>query len=160
MGCSNPHPHGQIWTTSFTPDEPSTEQQNLLSYHLKKSSHLLVDYCNLELQKQERVIYSNASFLVVCPWWATWPFETLIIARQHKRGLTDFNKQERGQLAEAIKVVVVKYDNLFECSFPYSMGIHQAPLDCGVEEAEASHFHVHFYPPLLRSASVKKFMVG
>lgn len=160
MGCSNPHPHGQIWTTSFTPDEPATELQNLVTYRQQKSSHLLVDYAALEIQKKERVIYSNDSFLVVCPWWATWPFETMIIAREHKRGLTDFSSQEKLELADAISKTVVKYDNLFETSFPYTMGIHQAPLDCSEEEAEASHFHVHFYPPLLRSATVKKFMVG
>ncbi|QDS73406.1 hypothetical protein FKW77_008200 [Venturia effusa] len=160
MGCSNHHPHGQIWTTSYIPEEPARELRNLLSYHSRKNTHLLVDYCALELQKQERVVYSNASFLVVCPWWAVWPFETMIIARQHKRGLVDFSPKERLQLADAISKTVVRYDNLFETSFPYTMGIHQAPLDCTEEEAEASHFHVHFFPPLLRSATVKKFMVG
>jgi UDPglucose--hexose-1-phosphate uridylyltransferase len=160
MGCSNPHPHGQIWTTTFVPDEPATELRNLQSYRQEKKSHLLVDYAALELSKKERVIYSNASFLVVCPWWATWPFETMIVAREHRRGLTDFSATERLDLADAISKVVVKYDNLFQTSFPYTMGIHQAPLDCSDEEAEASHFHIHFYPPLLRSATVKKFMVG
>jgi UDPglucose--hexose-1-phosphate uridylyltransferase len=160
MGCSNPHPHGQMWTTTFIPDEPATELLNLQAYHREKNSHLLVDYANLELQKKERVVYSNASFLVVCPWWATWPFETMINARTHKRGLTDFTTEEKLELADAISKTVVKYDNLFETSFPYSMGIHQAPLDCSDEVSEASHFHIHFYPPLLRSATVKKFMVG
>jgi UDPglucose--hexose-1-phosphate uridylyltransferase len=160
MGCSNPHPHGQMWTTSFIPDEPATELLNLQNYRRAKNSHLLVDYAVLEIKKKERVIYSNTSFLVVCPWWATWPFETMIIARSHRRGLTDFSAEEKLDLADAISKVVVKYDNLFETSFPYTMGIHQAPLDCSDEEAEASHFHIHFYPPLLRSATVKKFMVG
>jgi UDPglucose--hexose-1-phosphate uridylyltransferase len=160
MGCSNPHPHGQIWTTTFIPDEPATELLNLQNYRRDKTSHLLVDYATLELQKKERVIYSNSSFLVVCPWWATWPFETMIIACSHRRALTDFSADEKADLADAISKVVVKYDNLFETSFPYTMGIHQAPLDCSDGEAQASHFHIHFYPPLLRSATVKKFMVG
>jgi UDPglucose--hexose-1-phosphate uridylyltransferase len=160
MGCSNPHPHGQMWTTTFVPAEPATELLNLQNYRREKKSHLLVDYAALELQKKERVVYYNTSFLIVCPWWATWPFETMIIARSHKRGLTDFSADEKLDLADAISKIVVKYDNLFETSFPYTMGIHQAPLDCSDEEAEASHFHVHFYPPLLRSATVKKFMVG
>jgi UDPglucose--hexose-1-phosphate uridylyltransferase len=160
MGCSNPHPHGQMWTTTFVPDEPATELLHMQNYRHEKNSHLLVDYATLELQKKERVIYSNASFLVVCPWWATWPFETMIIARSHRRGLTDFSTEEKQDLASAISQVVIKYDNLFETNFPYTMGIHQAPLDCTDEEAEASHFHIHFYPPLLRSATVKKFMVG
>jgi UDPglucose--hexose-1-phosphate uridylyltransferase len=161
MGCSNPHPHGQIWTTTFIPEEPSLELRNLSKYNTDHNGkHMLVEYAALELEQSERVIYSNPSFLALCPWWATWPFEVMIIARSHKRALTDFNDSERSDLADVMSHVTRKYDNLFQTHFPYSMGIHQAPLDCTDAEVEASHFHMHFYPPLLRSTSVKKFMVG
>ena len=121
---------------------------------------MLEDYAKLESEKQERVVFANDAFVAVCPWWATWPFEVMVIARQHKRALVDFNDGERLQLAEAFAEVTRRYDNLFETSFPYSMGIHQAPLEGTDVEIEASHFHIHFYPPLLRSATVRKFLVG
>jgi UDPglucose--hexose-1-phosphate uridylyltransferase len=160
MGCSNPHPHGQIWATTHIPEEPLLELQHLLQYSRSRSSHLLVDYAALESQSGERTVHSNASFLAVVPWWATWPFEVLILPRAHKRALVDFDEGESLDLAASIAHVCRAYDNLFETSFPYSMGIHQAPLECGEEEAEASAFHVHFYPPLLRSRTVRKYMVG
>ncbi|KAL1302183.1 hypothetical protein AAFC00_002614 [Neodothiora populina] len=161
MGCSNPHPHGQVWTCTGLPEEPSLELQNLQKYRSEHGGkHMLVDYANLEASKQERVVSENATFLAVCPWWATWPFETMIVAKTHKRSLVDFSDEERLHLAEAIADVTRRYDNLFETHFPYSMGIHQAPLSGTPEEIESSHFHMHFYPPLLRSATVRKFLVG
>ncbi|KAL5332794.1 galactose-1-phosphate uridyl transferase [Aspergillus crustosus] len=161
MGCSNPHPHGQIWTTSSLPEEPAAELEQLKKYRSEHSGrHLLADYAALESKKQERVVFENDAFLVVCPWWAVWPFETMIVSKTHKRALLDLDESEKSQLAEAIAEVTRRYDNLFETHFPYSMGIHQAPLDGTEEEIEASYLHLHFYPPLLRSATVRKFLVG
>ncbi|BCS26403.1 UDP-glucose:hexose-1-phosphate uridylyltransferase [Aspergillus puulaauensis] len=161
MGCSNPHPHGQIWTTSSLPEEPAAEVQQLQKYRREHSGrHMLADYAALESKKQERVVFENDTFLVVCPWWAVWPFETMIVSKTHKRALVDLNGNEKAQLAEAIAEVTRRYDNLFETHFPYSMGIHQAPLEGTEEEIEASYLHLHFYPPLLRSATVRKFLVG
>ncbi|KAK2795937.1 galactose-1-phosphate uridyl transferase [Onygenales sp. PD_10] len=161
MGCSNPHPHGQVWTLSSLPEEPTLELAQLQKYRYEHGGkHMLEDYAALESQKRERLVFENDSFLVLCPWWATWPFETMIVSKQHKRALVDLNSAEKELLAEAIAEITRRYDNLFETHFPYSMGIHQAPL-CGTEEEiEASHLHLHFYPPLLRSASVRKFLVG
>ncbi|TVY13811.1 Galactose-1-phosphate uridylyltransferase [Lachnellula arida] len=161
MGCSNPHPHGQIWTTTGLPDEPAQELEQLKKYRKEHSgSHMLEDYSKLEQEKEERVVFQNSTFLVVCPWWATWPFEVMILSKKHKRALVDLDDQEKLDFAEAIGEVTRRYDNLFETSFPYSSGIHQAPLEGSDEEIEASHFHMHFYPPLLRSATVRKFLVG
>lgn len=161
MGCSNPHPHGQVWTTSSLPEEPAMELEQLQKYRRERGGkHMLEDYAALESKKQERVVFENEAFLVVCPWWATWPFETMIVSKKHKRALVDLDASEKGQLAEAIAEITRRYDNLFETSFPYSMGIHQAPLDGTEEEVEASYLHLHFYPPLLRSATVRKFLVG
>ena len=161
MGCSNPHPHGQIWTTTGLPEEPAAELEQLIKYRREQGgAHLLEDYAKLEIEKQERVIFSNDTFVALCPWWAIWPFEVMIIARQHKRALVDFSDSDRTGLAESIAEVTRRYDNLFETQFPYSMGLHQAPLEGKIVEVEASHFHIHFYPPLLRSATVRKFLVG
>ncbi|KAJ5800676.1 uncharacterized protein N7518_002744 [Penicillium psychrosexuale] len=161
MGCSNPHPHGQVWTTSSMPEEPAAEMNQMIKYRQQHGgSHLLEDYAALESRKQERVVFENEAFIVVCPWWATWPFETMIISRTHKRALVDLSEADKMLLAEAIAETTRRYDNLFETHFPYSMGIHQAPLDGTEEEIEASYLHLHFYPPLLRSATVRKFLVG
>ncbi|KAG8632124.1 hypothetical protein KVT40_001264 [Elsinoe batatas] len=161
MGCSNPHPHGQIWCTTGMPEEPATELANLIKYRKQQGgAHLLVDYAKLESEKKERVVFENESFLVVCPWWAVWPYEVMVISKEHRRALVDLNDQERLGLAEALNEVTRRYDNLFETHFPYSMGLHQAPLEGTDDEIEASHFHIHFYPPLLRSATVRKFLVG
>lgn len=161
MGCSNPHPHGQVWTTTSLPEELSLELEQLQNYRREQGgANLLEDYATLEAAKQERVVFENGSFLALCPWWAVWPFEVMIVSKQHKRALVDFDDKEREDLAEAIAEVTRRYDNLFEAQFPYSMGLHQAPLDGTKEEIEASHFHMHFYPPLLRSATVRKFLVG
>ena len=161
MGCSNPHPHGQIWTVSGTPEEPALELIQLQKYRTENNGkHMLEAYATLEAEKKERLIFENESFLALCPWWATWPFETMILSRKHKRALVDLNEKEKLHLAEAVAEVTRRYDNLFETHFPYSMGIHQAPLEGAEEEIEASHLHLHFYPPLLRSATVRKFLVG
>ncbi|RDW90981.1 galactose-1-phosphate uridylyltransferase [Coleophoma crateriformis] len=161
MGCSNPHPHGQIWTTTGLPEEPALELEQLQKYRREHGGKsMLEDYANLEMEKKERIVFQNATFLVVCPWWATWPFEVMIMSKKHKRALVDLNDEEKLQFAEAIAEVTRRYDNLFETSFPYSSGIHQAPLEGTDDECEASHFHMHFYPPLLRSATVRKFLVG
>lgn len=161
MGCSNPHPHGQIWTTTGLPEEPALELEQLKRYRREQGgSNLLEDYAKLELEKQERVVFENSAFLALCPWWATWPFEVMILAKEHKRSLVDLTEEDREMLAEAIAEVTRRYDNLFETQFPYSMGIHQAPLEGDDVEIEASHFHIHFYPPLLRSSTVRKFLVG
>ncbi|KAF2113416.1 galactose-1-phosphate uridyl transferase [Lophiotrema nucula] len=161
MGCSNPHPHGQIWTTTSLPEEPKHELEQLKKYQQEHNgSHLLVDYAELESKEKERTVFENKNFWAGVPYWAVWPFEVMIVSKQHKRTLVDFDDEERKDLAETIAEVTRRYDNLFETQFPYSMGLHQAPLDATEEEIEASHFHIHFYPPLLRSATVRKFQVG
>ncbi|CAK7266429.1 galactose-1-phosphate uridyl transferase [Sporothrix epigloea] len=163
MGCSNPHPHSQIWTTSSMPEEPGKELKQMRQYRRDHGlhRHLLGDYVKLEQLKQERVVYENDTFLVVCPWWAIWPFEVMLLSRRHVRAIVELTDTERGDFAEAIQEVARRYDNLFEISFPYSSGIHQAPLSCESEdEADSSWLHMHFYPPLLRSATVRKFLVG
>ncbi|KAL9107234.1 MAG: hypothetical protein Q9227_007858 [Pyrenula ochraceoflavens] len=161
MGCSNPHPHGQIWTTTGLPEEPALELHNLQTYHRTQGgAHMLVDYAQLELHKSERIIHRNDHFILLCPWWGVWPFETMILPLRHVRALTDLTEAERLSLAESIAECTRRYDNLFETQFPYSMGIHQAPLEGSDNEIEMSSLHLHFYPPLLRSATVKKFLVG
>ena len=158
MGCSNPHPHGQIWAQETIPTEPAKEQVNQLQYYKEKNATLLSDYINLEKQKQERVIYENESFILLVPFWAVWPFETMIISKRKINNILQLNEEEVEQFAEILKRTTVKYDNIFNVPFPYSSGIHQSPTD-DLEHPEW-HFHMHFYPPLLRSASIKKFMVG
>jgi len=158
MGCSNPHPHGQIWAQSSLPTLVEKTQANLLAYYEKHGKSLLTDYLSEELKKQERVVIENEHFAVVVPFWATWPYETMIISKRHFVNITEMTAEETQAFAEILKAITVRYDNLFETSFPYSSGIHQTPTD-GKPHPEW-HFHMHFYPPLLRSASVKKFMVG
>lgn len=160
MGCSNPHPHCQVWTTSIMPEEPAKELASMTKYFNKHGRHLLADYVKLELQKEERIVWQSDHFLVVCPWWAVWPFEVLVLPKRHVRALVDLTDEERLGFAEAIQEVTRRYDNLFECNFPYSSGIHQAPLSGTQEEIDNSYLHMHFYPPLLRSATVRKFLVG
>lgn len=121
MGCSNPHPHGQVWTTTSLPEEPSLEMQNLIQYRKENNnSHLLVDYAKLECESGERTVFENESFWAGCPWWATWPFEIMVIAKSHKRALVDLNQTEKEDLAETIAEITRRYDNLFETNFPYS----------------------------------------
>ena len=158
MGASNPHPHGQIWATEHVPDEPRAETEALVEYQRGHGSCLLCDYARLEAQQAVRVVAENDAFLVVVPWWAVWPFETLVVAKRHVRSLEDFNEAERDGLAEILQQVTRGYNQLFATSFPYTMGFHQAPTDG--EAHEEWHFHGHFYPPLLRSATVRKYMVG
>jgi UDPglucose--hexose-1-phosphate uridylyltransferase len=158
MGCSNPHPHGQIWAQETIPNEPAKEQHNQLKYYQKRNSTLLSDYLKLELQKGERIIQENDGFILLVPFWAFWPFETIIISKRKISNILQLNEAEVIQFAEILKDLTVRYDNIFKLPFPYSAGIHQAPAD-GLVYPEW-HFHMHFYPPLLRSATVKKFMVG
>ena len=158
MGCSNPHPHGQIWAQEAIPNDPAKEQRNQLKYYNDNKKTLLSDYVKLEQQKQERIVFENDGFILLVPFWAVWPFETIIISKRSISNFLDFSEKEVEEFAWVIKVITVKYDNLFNVSFPYSAGIHQAPTD-GKDHPEW-HFHMHFYPPLLRSATIKKFMVG
>jgi len=158
MGCSNPHPHGQIWAQETIPNEPVKEQINQLKYFNEKKKTLLSDYINLEMQKQERIVFENESFILLVPFWAVWPFETMIITKRPVSNILQLNEKEIGQFADILKITTVKYDNIFNVSFPYSSGIHQSPTD-GIDHPEW-HLHMHFYPPLLRSATIKKFMVG
>lgn len=158
MGCSNPHPHGQIWAQSSLPTQVQKTQDNLKAYFEKNGTNLLQDYLQQELKVKERVVVENDHFAAIVPFWAIWPFETMIISKRHITKITDFTEDEVAAFAEVLKKLTTKYDNLFETSFPYSSGIHQAPTDG--EAHPEWQFHMHFYPPLLRSASVKKFMVG
>jgi UDPglucose--hexose-1-phosphate uridylyltransferase len=158
MGCSNPHPHGQIWATQSIPNEPRKEQEALEDYAREHHCCMLCDYVELELAAVERVVCQNESFLTVVPFWATWPFETLLLSKRHVGDIVALDAGERAGLADVLKRLTTRYDNLFQTSFPYSMGFHQRPTD-GKEHAEW-HFHAHFLPPLLRSERVKKFMVG
>lgn len=158
MGCSNAHPHGQIWAQESIPQEVLKESQQQLEYYKLKNSNLLEDYVKLELEKKERIIYENEGFVVVVPYWAVWPFETMILPKRYIRNLTAFDQEDIIQFADAIHQITALYDRLFETPFPYSAGIHQAP--CDGKAYPEWNFHMHFYPPLLRSATVKKFMVG
>ena len=158
MGASNPHPHCQIWATSHIPDEPALETEAQQAYLAGHSSCLLCDYLAAERASGDRVIVENEHFTAVVPWWAVWPFETMILSRRHCGLLPEFTSEERDALADILKRVTSRYDQLFDVSFPYTMGFHQSPVD-GVPHPEW-HFHAHFYPPLLRSATVRKFMVG
>jgi UDPglucose--hexose-1-phosphate uridylyltransferase len=158
MGASNPHPHGQIWSTDFVPDEPAAETVAQGEYLGTHGRCLLCDYLAAERAAGERVIFENEHFAALAPWWAVWPFETLLVSKRHAGALPELRPEERDALADALKRLTTRYDNLFETSFPYTMGFHQAPVD-GKAHPEW-HFHAHFYPPLLRSATVRKFMVG
>jgi len=158
MGASNPHPHGQIWSTGFLPDEPAAETIAQRD-HLAKTGHcLLCDYVATELAAGERVVFANDHFAALVPWWAVWPFEVLLVSRRHLGAMPELSGDERDALADALKRLTTRYDNLFETSFPYTMGFHQSLTDG--ESHPEWHIHAHFYPPLLRSATVRKFMVG
>jgi UDPglucose--hexose-1-phosphate uridylyltransferase len=158
MGCSNPHPHGQIWATSYIPSEVQHEDDNQLAYFAKHQRPLLLDYAGREAARGDRVVVKTEYWLAVVPFWATWPFEVLLLPRFAVQRITDLNTEQQADLATALKELTIRYDNLFECSFPYSMGWHGAPFDGRV--TDGWQLHAHFYPPLLRSASVRKFMVG
>ena len=161
MGCSNPHPHGQIWAGSALPEQPAKEDRNQQTYFNEFNSVLLLDYVKLELEKVERIVIENDNWVVVVPYWAVWPYEILLLPRRHIARLPDLSASDRDDLANVLKSLLVRYDNLFEISFPYSMGWHGAPT--GELKGTVEYYwqlHAHFYPPLLRSATVRKFMVG
>ena len=158
MGCSNPHPHGQIWASASIPNQVLREQESQLDYLQRHGRTLLQDYLAWEQQEHTRLVAENEHFTTVVPFWAIWPFETVVIARRPAPSVDAFTSQERASLAEILRGVAARYDNLFQVSFPYSMGFHQRPTDG--EAHPEWHFHVHFLPPLLRSATVRKFMVG
>ena len=158
MGCSNPHPHGQVWASSTLPTLAQQEDSQQRSYREQHGSNLLLDYASREETAEQRTVCGNGDWLVVVPWWASWPFETLLMPRRPVATMTDLSGDERQSLAATLKELTTRYDNLFETSFPYSMGWHGAP--CGDSGAAHWQLHAHFYPPLLRSATVKKFMVG
>ncbi len=158
MGCSNPHPHGQIWAQNAIPVEPQKELQQSTAYYQKHHSCILCDYLALEQKQRVRIVCENTDFVALVPFWAVWPFETMIVSKRHCSSLSDLKDSEKNSFADIIKRLTIRYDNVFETSFPYSSGIHQQPTDGG--KTHKVHFHMHFYPPLLRSATVKKFMVG
>jgi UDPglucose--hexose-1-phosphate uridylyltransferase len=158
MGCSNPHPHGQVWATSYVPQELATEDRTQRAWQRTLGGNLLRDLTAREAASGERVVVETAHWLAIVPYWARWPFETLLLPRFAVQRLPDLSPEQRDDLATAIKQLTSRYDNLFRCSFPYSMGWHGAPFDGS--DPSPWQLHAHFYPPLLRSASVRKFMVG
>ena len=158
MGCSNPHPHGQVWCTSSLPTEVQREDERQKAYLARHGRPLLLDYVSRELEAQERVVCQTSDWVALVPYWAVWPYETLVLpTKRQLRHLNELSTGERESLAELLSELTARFDNLFETSFPYSMGWHGAPSD---DSSGAWQLHAHFYPPLLRSATVKKFMVG
>lgn len=158
MGCSNPHPHGQVWAQETVPDIPARKQKHQLAYWQENGRTLLSDYLETERKEKERILFENDHFVTLIPFWAIWPFEAMIIAKEPISRITELEEAGKNDLAAAYRQLTIRYDNLFKVSFPYSAGIHQAPTDG--EEHPEWHLHMSFYPPLLRSATVKKFMVG
>ena len=158
MGASNPHPHGQLWATRRLPREVEKEDAAQRAYLQRYGSCLLCDYAHLEIARGERMVYANDHFAVIVPFWALWPFETLVVSRAHLGSLLDLDANSAHGLADALHQITTRYDNLFRTAFPYSMGFHQTPTDNAAHPHW--HLHAHFYPPLLRSATVRKFMVG
>jgi UDPglucose--hexose-1-phosphate uridylyltransferase len=158
MGASNPHPHCQIWANEEVPNIPVREQLAMSEFLEANEKCLLCEYLRLEVEDGERIVCDNEGFVAIVPYWAVWPFETMILSRRHASSLTELDDTEQGYLANILRRLTIRYDNLFEKAFPYSMGFHQAPTD-GENHSEF-HFHAHYFPPLLRSATVQKFMVG
>ncbi|KAA9325568.1 UDP-glucose--hexose-1-phosphate uridylyltransferase [Hymenobacter busanensis] len=158
MGCSNPHPHGQIWAQRTVPGEPAAETVQQLAYFQEHGRSLLADYLALELEQGTRVVLENEHWVVLVPYWAVWPFETLLLPRRHVQDVAQLTDAAKDGLADAVRQLTIRYDNLFQTSFPYSAGLHQRPTNG--QEHPSWHLHLHFYPPLLRSATVRKFMVG
>ncbi len=158
MGCSNPHPHGQIWSQSTVPNEVAKKDHHQKAYFEEKKSSLLGDYLLQEIAINERIIWQNDDYVVLTPFWAVWPFEAMIAPKKKKKNILSLSEKESIGFAEAISKLTQAYDKLFDCSFPYSAGIHQSPTN-GLDNSHW-HWHMSFYPPLLRSATVKKFMVG
>jgi UDPglucose--hexose-1-phosphate uridylyltransferase len=158
MGASNPHPHGQIWANETLPNEMAKELAGQRWYLREKRSCLLCDYVKLERERGERIVCENEHFVALVPFWAVWPFETMVLPKRHLGAMDELSEAERDGLADVLRRVTTRYDNLFQTSFPYSMGFHQKPTDGAAHDEW--HLHAHFYPPLLRSATVKKFQVG
>ncbi len=158
MGASNPHPHCQIWATSSIPEIPQKELEAQLSFLDRHKSCLLCEYTKLEDRQKVRIVCQNESFIALVPFWAVWPFEILILSRRHLVTLTDFTSEEVAHFAQILKQITSTYDRVFDVPFPYSMGLHQSPTDDA--QHPEWHFHTHFFPPLLRSATIRKFMVG
>lgn len=158
MGASSPHPHGQVWANATVPDELRRETERQAHHHAAGGTCLLCDYLHLELADGARQVLVNDHFLAVVPFWAVWPFETLVLPRRHASGIDALDEAARDALAAILKALATRYDALFGVPFPYTMGLHQRPTDGGAHPGW--HWHVHFYPPLLRSATVRKFMVG
>ena len=158
MGCSNPHPHGQIWAQASVPLEVLKKTETQTSYYQQQGRSLLGDYLEQELKHEERVVLTNEHFVALVPFWAVWPYEAMIVPRRRQADITELSPEETEAFAAIFKALTTRFDNIFQTSFPYSMGIHQRPTD-GKDYA-GWHWHMSFYPPLLRSATVKKFMVG
>jgi len=158
MGASNPHPHCQIWATANLPNQAEREQQSQRQHLEKHGSCLLCDYLELELKRGERIVCRNQDFVVLTPFWAIWPFEVMLLSVRHLSAMDDLTQQELESLAAILHRLCIRYDNLFEVPFPYTMGFHPRPMDS--QEHQEWHFHAHYYPPLLRSATIPKFMVG
>jgi UDPglucose--hexose-1-phosphate uridylyltransferase len=158
MGASNPHPHGQIWATEHVPDDPATETRTQAEYFAQHNDPLLLAYLRLELEQKERIVAENEHWVTVVPYWAVWPFETLLLPRLHVNNISGLSATQRDGLAAMLKQVTAGYNRVFDAPFPYSMGFHSAP--CDGEPHPEWQLHAHFYPPLLRSATVRKFMVG
>ncbi|MGD0339089.1 MAG: UDP-glucose--hexose-1-phosphate uridylyltransferase [Bacteroidota bacterium] len=158
MGCSNPHPHGQVWAQHSIPTEPAKEIFQMQKHMHDRQSCLLCDYLTLELKERTRVVFANNDISVIVPFWAVWPFETIVVPHRHVSSIGELTEGERNSFADIIKRLTTRYDNLFQISFPYSAGLHQSPTDGHIHPEY--HTHMHFYPPLLRSANIRKFMVG
>jgi len=158
MGASNAHPHGQIWATEHMPNEPAKELRQVAAYREHHGGCLLCDYLKLEMELGQRIVVANSSFAALVPFWAVWPFEVLVLPRHHLGALPDLDSDNRADLALVLSLVLRRYDALFATPFPYSMGFHQRPATR--EEKSTAHLHLHFLPPLLRSGSIRKFMVG
>ncbi len=158
MGASNPHPHGQLWGTEHIPDIPARELMSQADYQRARGKCLLCSYLELEVGEGTRLVCQNDSWVAVVPFWAVWPFETLVTSRAHLGKISDLDEKQRDNLAEILNQLTIRYDNLFETSFPYSMGFHQTPSNG--KAYPSHHLHAHFLPPLLRSSSIRKFMVG
>ncbi len=158
MGASNPHPHCQVWATKSLTNEAAKELAAQDAHLREHGACLICDYLELERTAGERIVFENEHVTVLVPFWAVWPFETMVIPRRHSGTMDGLGEAESGALADTLRRIAIRYDNLFETPFPYSMGFHQAPTDG--EPHPEWHVHAHFYPPLLRSATVRKFMVG
>lgn len=158
MGCSNPHPHCQIWANETMPVLPAKEDARQREYFRLRDACLLCDYIRLEVREKERIVFENDNFISLVPFWAVWPFETMLLPKEHLGGIDRMNPEQRRDLAEAMRLMGIKYDNIFSTDFPYSMGVHNMPVNGG--ENGHWHFHLHYAPPLLRSAAIRKFMVG